>query len=144
MNFAEMGVSGCQPISTKSLISRVRRVPRAPNAWRGQHGLKTNGEACEHFLELLVLRRRGGRARRVRPGDTAEERLRIVRAAVQFVGVTFQNLACFWRARSRLHRNQIFQVNMCFAAFFKLYKICTLLHRSKVNNLANVYNLSLF
>ena len=35
----------------------------------------------------------------------------------------------FWRARSRLYQNEILQENMRLAAFFKLYKICILLHR---------------
>ena len=42
----------------------------------------------------------------------------------------------FWRARSRLDQNEILQVNMRLTAFFKLYKMCTLLHRSKLNILA--------
>ena len=36
-------------------------------------------------------------------------------------------------ARSRLYRNQNLQVNMRSAAFFKLYKIYTLLHCAKIN-----------
>ena len=39
----------------------------------------------------------------------------------------FENFANFWRARSRLYRNQILQLVFKFAAFFKFYKICTLL-----------------
>ena len=35
----------------------------------------------------------------------------------------------FWRARSRLYQNKILQENMRLTAFFKLYKICILLHR---------------
>jgi hypothetical protein len=35
----------------------------------------------------------------------------------------------FWRARSRLYQNEILQENMRSTAFFKLYKICILLHR---------------
>ena len=35
----------------------------------------------------------------------------------------------FWRARSRLYQNEILQENMRLTAFFKLYKICILLHR---------------
>ena len=34
-----------------------------------------------------------------------------------------------YRARSRLYRSQILQENMRSTAFFKLYKICILLHR---------------
>ena len=38
-------------------------------------------------------------------------------------------LESFWRARSRLYQNEILQENMRLTAFFKLYKICILLHR---------------
>ena len=41
----------------------------------------------------------------------------------------FAIFANFWRARSRLYQNEILQENMRLAAFFKLYKICILLHR---------------
>ena len=41
----------------------------------------------------------------------------------------FKNFANFWRARSRLYQNEILQENMRSTAFFKLYKICILLHR---------------
>ena len=40
-----------------------------------------------------------------------------------------QLFAIFWRARSRLYQNEILQENMRLTAFFKLYKICILLHR---------------
>ena len=40
-----------------------------------------------------------------------------------------QNFANFWRARSRLYQNEILQENMRLTAFFKLYKMCILLHR---------------
>ena len=46
------------------------------------------------------------------------------------------NFTNFWRARSRLYQNEILQENMRLTAFFKLYKICILLHRSKLNILA--------
>ena len=39
-----------------------------------------------------------------------------------------QNFANFWRARSRLYQSEILQENMRLTAFFKLYKICILLH----------------
>ena len=41
----------------------------------------------------------------------------------------FPKFANFWRARSRLYQNEILQENMRSTAFFKLYKICILLHR---------------
>ena len=41
-----------------------------------------------------------------------------------------------WRARSRLYQSRLLKVNVHFVAFFKIYKMCTLLHRSKLNILA--------
>ena len=46
-----------------------------------------------------------------------------------FENAFFENFAIFWRARSRLYQNEILQENMRLTAFFKLYKICILLHR---------------
>ena len=40
------------------------------------------------------------------------------------------NFANFWRARPRLYRSRILQVKIRVGAFFRLYKIDTLLHRS--------------
>ena len=48
----------------------------------------------------------------------------------------FENFAIFWRARSRLYQNEILQENMRLTAFFKLYKICILLHRCNLKILA--------
>ena len=42
----------------------------------------------------------------------------------------------FWKARSRLYQNENLQENMRSTAFFKLYKICILLHRCNLNILA--------
>ena len=47
-----------------------------------------------------------------------------------------QKFANFWRARSRLYQNEILQENMRLTAFFKLYKICILLHRCDLKNFA--------
>ena len=46
-----------------------------------------------------------------------------------FENAFFENFANFWRARSRLYQNEILQENMRLTAFFKLYKLCILLHR---------------
>ena len=50
---------------------------------------------------------------------------------------SFRNFCNFfanvWRARSRLHQNEILQENMRLTAFFKLYKICILSHRCNLN-----------
>ena len=48
----------------------------------------------------------------------------------------FENFANFWRARSRLYQNEILQENMRSTSFFKLYKICILLHRCNLKILA--------
>ena len=48
----------------------------------------------------------------------------------------FENFANFWRARSRLYQNEILQENMRSTAFFKLYKMCKLLHRCDLKILA--------
>ena len=53
-----------------------------------------------------------------------------------FENAFFENLANFWRARSRLYQNEILQENMRSTAFFKLYKICILLHRCNLKILA--------
>ena len=44
--------------------------------------------------------------------------------------------AKYWRARSRLYQNEIFQGYLRLTAFFKLYKACILLHRSNLKILA--------
>ena len=54
----------------------------------------------------------------------------------QFCKTILQNFANFWRARSRLHHNEILQENMRSTAFVKLYKICILLHRCNLKILA--------
>ena len=53
-----------------------------------------------------------------------------------FENAFFENFANFWRARSRLYQNEILQENMRSTAFFKLYKICILLHRCNLKILA--------
>ena len=42
--------------------------------------------------------------------------------------------ANFWRARSPLYQKKRLQENMRLTAFFKIYKLCTLLHRSKLSS----------
>jgi len=66
--------------------------------------------------------------RRTSSGEpSALERLVQPNAAV--TSAPQQTFANFWRARSRLYQNEILQENMRLTAFFKLYKICILLHR---------------
>ena len=53
-----------------------------------------------------------------------------------WIGKFCNIFANLWRARSRLYQNQILQWSMRLTAFFKLYKICTLLHRCDLKILA--------
>ena len=55
--------------------------------------------------------------------------LRVTENLQNFAKHFLQIFANFWRARSRLYQNEILQENMRSTAFFKLYKICILLHR---------------
>ena len=55
-----------------------------------------------------------------------------------FENAFFENFANFWRARSRLYQNEILQENMRSTAFFKLYKICILLHRCDLKIFAKI------
>ena len=48
----------------------------------------------------------------------------------------FADFVNFWQARSRLYQNEILQETMRVTAFFKLYKICILLHRCNLKILA--------
>ena len=48
---------------------------------------------------------------------------------VSKIGKFCKIFANFWRARSRRYQNEFLQENMRLTAFFKLYKICLLLHR---------------
>ena len=91
----------------------------------------------DHGLE----RRRGAAPAGVRPaagGGRVDGRgrglddLRYVRVRVSKIskiGKFLQNFVNFWRARSRLYQNEIFQENMRLTAFATLYKICILVHR---------------
>ena len=45
-------------------------------------------------------------------------------------------IGIFWPARSPLYHNEILQENMRSKAFFKLYKMCTLLHRFDLKKVA--------
>ena len=56
---------------------------------------------------------------------------------IQIKHQMFSHVGKFWRARSRLYRNRLLHVDTNFAAFFKIYTICTLLHRCNLKILAN-------
>ena len=55
---------------------------------------------------------------------------------MHFENAFFKKFANFWRARSRLYQNEILQENMRLTTFFKLFKICILLHRCNLKILA--------
>ena len=115
----------------------------------------------QHFAEILPIGRRVADrcpgARRVRSSASRKKRARWQAASwigdqSQGISTTrtywenweigkiskknLQNFANFWRARSRLYQNEILQENMRLTAFFKLYKICILLHRCNLKILA--------
>ena len=75
-----------------------------------------------HSLGFGVCRRQRGR--RGGNGSPAESRSRGLFILGIFSAFFRQNFARF-----RLYQNEILQVNMRLTAFFKLYKICILLHR---------------
>ena len=106
------------PPAPRSRASRRRRPARSP-AWR----------ACSPSPP------RSGRAprrpRRVQALITLGTRYQV--SKISKIRIFFVN---FWQARSRLYQKEILQVNLRLTAFFKFYKMCTLLHRSKLNILA--------
>ena len=79
-------------------------------------------------------------------GQRAGEGPSPARAILQNWQTILQNFAVFWRARSRLYQNEILQENMRLTAFFKLYKMCTLLRRCDLNflNKNSVWKISNF
>ena len=87
---------------------------------------QANGEAGEQ--RVVPLREPAARLRRRMKNAFFENAF--------FENAFFENFANFWRARSRLYQNEILQENMRSTAFFKLYKICILLHRCNLKILA--------
>jgi hypothetical protein len=69
------------------------------------------------------------------PEVPSDEDLRLAILA-NFANI-LQNVEHFWRACSRLYQNEFLQENIGLTAFFKLYKICILLHRCNLKILAN-------
>ena len=65
--------------------------------------------------------------------DAGAERAEVPCPHALFENAFFENFANFWRARCLLYQNEILQENMRLTAFFKLYMMCALLHRSKFN-----------
>ena len=78
-------------------------------AMQGTFGWFVSQESCERYLE-------GMQAAAMLQGPK-----------IRFFAVA--NFCKFWRARSRLYQNENLQENMRLTTFFKLYKICILLHR---------------
>ena len=115
---------------------------------------KTPLTLTDPFLPAARLPRKRSRARRSsarprgpRPPRPGAAGARAVRVTVRGLGSAklanfakfckiLQNFAIFWRARSRLYQNEILQENMRLTAFFKLDKICILLHRCNLKILA--------
>ena len=97
----------CRPrTSPRRASARTSRLPRRRSCARSR------ATCCS------------GRSARAAPHLTKLEKL-----------ANFAIFVIFWRARSRLYQNETFQENMRLTACFKMYKMCTRLHRSKLNNL---------
>ncbi len=121
------GVLGLPPRTHRSKLLRHGALVRCSNA----------------HLHRLTLRRETAKTGRRERGERMKEAskiplLRYRNAALAwqpcwqrafFENAFFENFANFWRARSWLYQNEILQENMRSTAFFKLYKICILLHR---------------
>ena len=75
------------------------------------------------------------RSRAVDPGDKADQPcvlFETARSTLEKFAFCFAKFANFWRARSRLHQK------VRLTAFFKLYKICILLHRCNLKIFAKI------
>ena len=108
--------------------SRERALKKLPELLIARHLRRDEGERAGDVLGLV--RRRAAEAevqQHLREDDDGDDRAHVANR---------QNLANFWRARSLLYQNRFLQVNMTSARSFNLLKICTLLHRSKLNILA--------
>ena len=86
-------------------------------------------------LDPGVSPRAGPREPRDEPRGSRGARRRGRRVAPFFENAFFEIFTNFWRARSRLYQNEILQENMRLTAFFKLYKICILLHRCNLKKI---------
>ena len=85
--------------------------------------------------EAASLRRRMDHAKDLAHLPWTLGSARIARVRVSKIS-KISKIGKFWRARSRLYQNELLQENMRLTAFFKIYKMCTRLHRSKLNILA--------
>ena len=61
---------------------------------------------------------------------------KFIKNYIFFANSKIKIFANFWRARSRLYQNENLQEIMRSTAFFKLYKICILLHRCNLKIVA--------
>ena len=88
--------------------------------------------AVEESLEASMTSTHLELARASAAAAAQEQSAEIVAKFYKFL----QIFANFWRARSRLHQNEILEENMRLAAFFKIFKTCILLHRCNLIILA--------
>ena len=134
-----------------NLRKQIRKLPKI---------LKSASLKIIHYCSLLFIRvlrreppgpraellgrRRGARRRRRAQGPLrgvgGDASARPAHRAHEGPGpmLGLRSLANFWRARSQLYQNEILQENMRLTAFFKLYKICILLHRCNLKILAKI------
>ena len=110
------------------ILPKIRNYPTGPRGFPERRG------PAASLASSGTLRPPAG-ARSVAPMGRGVAR-RVARSALEaffentfFENAFFENFANFWRARSRLYQDENLQENMRSTAFFKLYKICILLHR---------------
>ena len=88
---------------------------------------------CEYMLCERSVRSVGFHRAATRRESRASQpcaRSRIWSSSRRTAQANFANFAIFGAARFRLYRSRFFQPNTIFSAFFEIYKICILLHRS--------------
>ena len=105
--------------SSPSAIRGPAREPARALDPRGRLGLPARAARALQPASRPRLRLRRGR------GDHVQG----LGCSISKISAFLQKFANFWQARSRLYHNETWQGNMRLIAFFKLYKICILLHR---------------
>ena len=132
---AKFGFDTAENEPAKNVQQKIQNLPILPILINFANFADLPGQRLEAggLLGQPQVLHRGGRLRVHRHED---EDLRPRAGRPTFLLTpSWQNLqfliifANFCRARSRLYQNEILQENMRLTAFFKLYKVCILLHR---------------
>ena len=115
---------------------------RSRRGARRRHRIRRAGGRRRHRNRgAAEARRRAGRRRGAsptgRPGRRAVRHRAAQRDKIALCTSSPARCCSFETARSRLYRRRFLQPNSHFAAFFKIYKIFTILRRSNLNILQN-------